>query len=297
MLNFIDLLFGVVIVLAMARGWSRGLLSTIATYTAPVLGFMIAADMSDPMRDKLATMIDAPDIALDLLAPLVVFVLVVAVVRFLAAILARLLGVGLSLPGRVLGAAASGAVLAVILGAGVLMVDEVSPLGGRAAREGGTQPPEHGTDPLADLVVDVDRQLENSVLAPRLASLATTVWQKVSGKSPDEPLLPAQEIEQAGQKAGESVQKAGESVQREATEAIQRNALDAARRAAGMAPLDPVSKPPSADAGAKQPGTEPAPPSAGATGPSAAATPPAGSAAKAAASDGAAKPQDAIPPR
>jgi uncharacterized membrane protein required for colicin V production len=245
-LNFVDLIFGVVILLAMARGWSRGLVSTIATYTAPVLGFMIAADMSDPVRDKLATVLDAPDIALDLLAPLVVFIVVVAIVRLVAAILARLLGVGLSLPGRVLGAATSGAVLALLIGAAVLMVDEVSPLGSRAARESGTQPPAHEGDPLADLIVDIDRQLGESVLAPQLASMSRATWRKISGKGDDEPLLPSKEIDAARQQAVEAAQ-------REAAQTIQRNAADAARQAAGgAASADTAAKAP-ADAAAKAP--------------------------------------------
>jgi uncharacterized membrane protein required for colicin V production len=230
-LNFVDLIFGVVILLAMARGWSRGLLSTIATYTAPVLGFMIAADMSDPVRDQLAVLVDAPDIALDLMAPLVLFIVVVAIVRFFAAILARLLGVGLSLPGRVLGAATSGAVLALLIGAAVLMIDEVSPLGSRAARETGTQPPAQGGDPLADLIVDVDRELGESVLAPRLASMATATWRRVSGKGDDEPLVPSQELESARDEAVDAVE-------REASQALQRNSINAAREAAGLAPID-----------------------------------------------------------
>jgi uncharacterized membrane protein required for colicin V production len=245
-LNFVDLIFGVVILLAMARGWSRGLVSTIATYTAPVLGFMIAADMSDPVRDKLATVLDAPDIALDLLAPLVVFIVVVAIVRLVAAILARLLGVGLSLPGRVLGAATSGAVLALLIGAAVLMVDEVSPLGSRAARESGTQPPAHEGDPLADLIVDIDRQLGESVLAPQLASMSRATWRKISGKGDDEPLIPSKEIDAARQQAVEAAQ-------REAAQTIQRNAADAARQAAGgAASADTAAKAP-ADAAAKAP--------------------------------------------
>ena len=252
MLNFVDLLFAIVIIVAMVRGWSRGLVSTIATYTAPILGFMVAADMSDPMRDWLATRLDAPDIALDLLAPVVVFILVVAVVRLIAALLGRLLGAGmLSLPGRVLGAAASGIVLAVLLGAGVLMVEEVSPIGGRAAREGGTQAPDKGADPLADLVMDIDRQLDESVLAPKLASLATSTWRKVSGKGDDEPLVPTQEIEKAREQASEAVQ-------REASEAMQRGAVDAARKAAG---LSPTEAPKAVDAAAKPPAAaEPATP-------------------------------------
>jgi hypothetical protein len=230
MLNFVDLVFAVVIVLAMARGWSRGLVSTIATYTAPVLGFMVAADMSDPMRDWLATVLDAPDIALDLLAPLAVFVVVVAIIRLLAALLGRLLGViGISLPGRVLGAAVSGFVLAVLIGAGVLMVDEVSPHGGRAAREGGTQVPEQGTDPLADLVMDIDRQLDESVLAPRLAMLATSAWRKVSGTTGEGPLVPSEEIEAARRRAGEAVEReAAEAVQREAAKAVAKPPADPA---------------------------------------------------------------------
>jgi uncharacterized membrane protein required for colicin V production len=231
-LNFVDLIFGVVILLAMARGWSRGLVSTIATYTAPVLGFMIAADMSDPVRDKLATLIDAPDIALDFLAPVVVFLVVVAIVRFFAAILARLLGVGLSLPGRVLGAAASGVVLALLIGAGVLMIDEVSPLGSRAARETGTQPPAQGGDPLADLIVDIDRQLGESVLAPQLAALASSTWRKVSGRGEDEPLLPSKELDAASQQAVDAVEReAAQAIQQRASDAVRPPGVDAATKA------------------------------------------------------------------
>jgi uncharacterized membrane protein required for colicin V production len=237
MLNFVDLVFAVVIVLAMARGWSRGFVSTIATYTAPVLGFMVAADMSDPMRDWLATVLDAPDIALDLLAPLAVFVVVVAIIRLVAAVIGRLLGVvGISLPGRVLGAALSGFVLAVLLGAGVLMVDEVSPHGDRAAREGGTQVPDKGADPLADLVMDIDRQLDESALAPRLAMLATTAWRKVSGTTGEGPLVPSEEIEAARRRAGEAVQ-------REAADAVQREA-DAEQRDSAKAAPGPPADPP-----------------------------------------------------
>jgi uncharacterized membrane protein required for colicin V production len=247
LVNFVDLIFGLVIVLAMARGWYRGLLATIATYTAPVLGFMIAADMSDPVRDWLAVTVEAPDIALDVLAPLLVFIVVVAIVRFIAAILARLLGVGRSVPGRVLGAGASAAVIALLLGAGVLMVDEVSPLGGRAAREGGTQLPEQGTDPLADLVMDIDRQIDESLLAPQLASLASSAWSKVSGKSGDAAETVSQEMDAARNRAAEAMQReAAAAVQKQAADAVRGDAAPAAD-AAPAQPAAPSGKPPGSD--------------------------------------------------
>ncbi len=227
-----DLIFGLVIVLATARGWSRGLLATVATYAAPVLGFMIAADWSDPVRDRLAKSIEAPDIALDFLAPVVVFVVVVAVVRLFAAIFARLLGVGRSLPGRVLGAAVSGAVVAVLVGAGVLMVDEL--LGDRSAQDTSAQVSGRDPDPLKDFVFDVDRQIDESLLAPQLATLATAAWQKVSGK--EGPLVVSHEIEQARDKAAQEARRsAAEAIQKSAMETAQREAAEAAKQVAGEA--------------------------------------------------------------
>lgn len=202
-MNIVDLIFALVIALAMARGYMRGLLSTLAAYIAPVLAFMVAADWSDPVRDKLAASTELPDIALDLLAPVLLFLAVLAIVRLFAALLARLLGVGRSMPGRVLGAAASGAIIALILGAGVLMTHEVSPVGGRAAREGTTQAPEPRTDPLADFIIEVDHRFQESMLAPMFAAFATSVVHEVTGREGDIMLLP-EELHRSKERAAQA---------------------------------------------------------------------------------------------
>jgi membrane protein required for colicin V production len=218
-LNWVDLIFGIVIALAMVRGYARGLLGTAATYVAPVVAFMVAADWSDPVRDRLAVMTTAPDIALDLLAPLVVFVVVVAIVRLLAALLGRVLGVGRSLPGRVLGAAASAFVISLVLGAGVVMVHELNPVNSRAARDGGTISPETETDPLVEILNDMDRRFDESILAPPLASIASAAMRKIAGKGADVPLIQQEEIEAAAKKAaGAAADAAGKLPPRSASE-------------------------------------------------------------------------------
>lgn len=239
-LNIVDLIFALVIALAMARGYVRGLLATVAAYVAPILAFMIAADWSDPVRDKLAASTELPDIALDLLAPVLLFLAVLAIVRLIAAVLARFLGVGRSMPGRVLGAAASGAIVAILLGAGVLMTHEVSPLGGRAAREGGAQAPEPRSDPLADFVIDVDRRFQESLLAPAFAALATTVVHKATGRDGDIMLLP-EELHRSKEKAAQA-------------------AIDAAMKSSMKvpAPKAPASPPPAAPASPPPPAAAPA---------------------------------------
>lgn len=186
------------------RGYSRGLLGTAAGYVGPVLAFMLAADWSDPVRDRIAEVMPAPDFVLDLLAPLVVFVVVVVAVRFSAAFFAKLLGVGLSIPSRVAAASASAVVSGLVLGSFVVLTGQLRPV--HSANDAKTDDAgELLASPLENMVVDLDRRFSESMLAPPLAELASafvseTLIQQEKGNLPRR-----EQIEEATRKAATAV--------------------------------------------------------------------------------------------
>lgn len=194
----VDIIFAVLLAYAMLRGYSKGLLGTAATYVAPVLAFMIAADWSDPVRERIAAAMPAPDFVLDILAPLVVFIVVVVAVRLTAAFLARLLGVGLSPPSRIVAGAAGGVVLALVLGSLVLVVREMRPVDISPRTDAG----DVLVGPLEKAVADLDRRFSESILAPPMADLAAVVVSEAVTHS--EQLPGREEIEAAARKAGEA---------------------------------------------------------------------------------------------
>jgi uncharacterized membrane protein required for colicin V production len=201
-LNPVDLIFGFLLVYATLRGYSKGLLGTAASYVAPVAAFMVASDWSDPVRARIAEMMPAPDFVLDMLAPLVVFVLVVVALRIVAAVLARLLGVGLSLPSRILAAAAGMTASALVLGSFVLVVHEL----GVAGRSGAEEEEEENvgrvlTSPFEKMMADLDRRFAQSVLAPPLAEMASAVISETLAHREYSPMMSREEIEAAARSA------------------------------------------------------------------------------------------------
>ena len=196
----VDLIFAIILILAMLRGYTKGLVGTAATYIAPVLAFMIAQDWSDPVRDKLAELVPAADFFVDLLAPVVVFIAVVIVIRLFAAIIARVLGVGLSMPSRIIAGAATVAVGAIILGAFILLVHEFRPRG-RIDVDGGPDP---NATPIENTLVNLDRELSESFLAPHLEQIASIVVSEAMSRTQATPLVRPEirdEIERAAQRA------------------------------------------------------------------------------------------------
>ncbi len=178
-LSPVDIIFAIILVLAMWRGYSRGLLRTAATYVAPVLAFMLAKDFSDPVRDRLALYQVVPEFALEFFAPLIVFIVVVVVVRLFASLVARLLGVGLSLPSRVLAGLASVAIIAVVLGGVVILVHELRP----PERVKLDTPGEAPGDPFESLLATLNQRFSESLLAAPLEQLASRVLTETMGST------------------------------------------------------------------------------------------------------------------
>jgi len=178
-LSPVDIIFAIILVLAMLRGYSKGLLRTAATYVAPVLAFMLAKDFSDPVRDRLAVYQVVPEFALEFFAPLLVFIVVVVVVRLFASLVARLLGVGLSLPSRVLAGLASVAIIAVVLGAVVILVHELRP----PERVKLDTPGDAPGDPFESLLATLNERFSESLLAPPLEQLASRVLSETMGST------------------------------------------------------------------------------------------------------------------
>jgi len=200
-LNPVDVIFALLIVFAMLRGYAKGLLGTAAGYVAPVVAFMLAADWSDPVRDRIAEAMPMPDVVLDILAPLIVFVVVVAAVRIGAAFFARLLGVGLSMPGRILAAAAGAAATALVLGSLVVLVHQMRPAREPFPRDDNGDAGEIIAGPFEKVILDLDRRFSESTLAPPLGRFASAIVSEAMARGEDSPLIQREEVEAATRKA------------------------------------------------------------------------------------------------
>lgn len=187
-LNPVDLTFAILLTLAVVRGWSKGLLGTVAGYVAPVIAFLMAADWSDPVRERIAAAMPAPDFVLDLLAPFAVFVVVVATIRVGAALLSGVLGVGQSTPSRAGAGLVSAFVTGLVLGSFVLVAREMKPADAVHADDAS----EILLSPFEGFLVNLDRRFDESVLAGPLAELAS-VAVTTAAEHKDEFHLPAPE--------------------------------------------------------------------------------------------------------
>jgi len=188
-LSTVDITLALLLAFSALRGYSRGLFGTLAGYASPVLAFMVAGDWSDPVRDRLVTAIPAPDFVLDLLAPALVFVTVVVLVRLAAALLARLLGIGLSVPSRLLAAALGSALSAIV--AGILMVllhSFVPPRPAEATRDAPAAEPADPAavvaEPASEFLARLDQHVAASVLGPRLNALGELVLSQALPEHP-----------------------------------------------------------------------------------------------------------------
>jgi len=193
----------------MLRGYSRGLLATAATYIAPVLGLMLAADFSSPMRDRLSQATAWPDIVLDILAPVVVFILVVVAVRLVAAVFARMLGVGLSAPSRVLAAAAGAIVSSLVLGALVVLVHQMRPNRVPVTTDNKDKAGQALASPIEKAILDVDRWFSESLLAPPLAEFASAVINEAMARNDSPFLKKREEVEEAARNAADAAAAVG----------------------------------------------------------------------------------------
>ena len=200
-MNPVDVIFALLIVFAMLRGYAKGLLGTAAGYVAPVVAFMLAADWSDPVRDRIAEAMPMPDVVLDILAPLIVFVVVVAAVRIGAAFFARLLGVGLSVPGRILASAAGAAATALVLGSLVVLVHQMRPAREPFPRGDNGDAGEIIAGPFEKVILDLDRRFSESTLAPPLGRFASAIVSEAMARGENSPLIQREEVEAATRKA------------------------------------------------------------------------------------------------
>lgn len=188
-LNPVDLTFAILLAAAALRGWSKGLVGTVAGYVAPVLAFLMASDWSDPVRERIAEAMPAPDFFLDIAAPAVVFVVVVASIRLAASIASGLLGMGQSTPSRAAAGALTALVTGAVLGSMVLVTHEMAPDAGAAHEDPAA---EALVGPFERFVGDMDRRFAESHLAPHLAELASVVV-TVAAEHKDEFHLPSPE--------------------------------------------------------------------------------------------------------
>ena len=207
-LNPVDLTFAILLAAAAMRGWSKGLVGTVAGYVAPVLAFLMASDWSDPVRERLAAAMPAPDFLLDIAAPLLVFVVVVAGIRLAASITSGLLGVGQSTPSRGVAAVLTALVTGAVLGSLVLVTHEMAPERidpSQAAHEDSAGQALVG--PFEQFVGDMDQRFAESHLAPHLADLASLVV-TVAAEHKDEFHLPSPEkIQEVSREAAEAAMK------------------------------------------------------------------------------------------
>lgn len=186
-LSTVDITLALLLTFSALRSYGRGLFSTLAGFAAPVLAFLVAGDWSDPVRDWLSGVMPAPDFVLDLLAPAIVFVAVVIAVRLVAALLARLLGVGLSVPSRVLAALAGVLLTGCVLGVLIVLLHSFAPKPEEVAPRPEPGDPEALVrEPVSDFLARLDRQVESSVLGPRLAALAEMVLREALPQHPDD---------------------------------------------------------------------------------------------------------------
>jgi hypothetical protein len=222
----VDLVFAVLLAFAALRAYSKGLLGTAVGYVAPVLGFLMAADWSDPVRERLASAMPAPDFVLDLAAPFVVFVVVVASLRLASSLLSGVFGLGTSMPSRVLAGLAGATVTAMVLGSLVLVTRELKPEGEAPADEAS------GIllSPFESFVSNLDGRFAESRLAAPLADLASMVV-TVAARHKDEFHLPAPErIEEVTREAAAAA--AAVTIRQLPVEEMQKQAAGAARKAA-----------------------------------------------------------------
>lgn len=205
-MNPVDIIFSILLVLALLRGYAKGLLGTAGGYVAPVLAFLIASNWSDPVRDRLAAAMPAtPDFFLDILAPFVIFVVVVGVVRLVTTLMARALGVGMSLPSRIVASAVTAVITATVLGSAVLAVHQMRPAHDPAVKGAG----DLIASPLENAVIAVDQRFAESRLAPVLADMASSVVEEAIARKDEFPLPSRSQIEAAARKAAEAASTVG----------------------------------------------------------------------------------------
>ena len=188
-LNPVDLTFAILLAAAALRGWSKGLVGTVAGYVAPVLAFMMASDWSDPVRERMAEAIAAPDFFLDIAAPFAVFLVVVATIRLGASIASGLLGMGQSTPSRAAAGVLTMLVTGAVLGSMVLVTYEMAPDPGDTHEDSAG---EALVGPFERFLADMDQRFAESQLARPLADLASLVV-TVAAEHKDDLHLPSPE--------------------------------------------------------------------------------------------------------
>lgn len=175
----VDITLALLLAFSALRSYGRGLFGTLASFASPVLAFMVAGDWSDPVRDRLEGMIPAPDFVLDMLAPGLVFVAVIASVRLVATLLSRLLGVGMSVPSRLLASAIGGLLGAFGIGVLLVLLHSFAPPHDSSGAADHTEVPDAPgavvSGPVSEFLARLDQHVAESVLGPALQALAESV--------------------------------------------------------------------------------------------------------------------------
>ena len=122
---WIDIAFAIVVGLAFYQGYSRGIIGTVVSIAALVLGFVVAVRYSSPVTELLADLLNTPPTgALPLLGFVVTFALTLAALRLLVKGVERLLAtLQLTVVNKVLGGLAAAVIATFLLGMALIAVE------------------------------------------------------------------------------------------------------------------------------------------------------------------------------
>lgn len=196
-MNSVDIVLAVLIGYAAYRGYSKGLIGTLASLVAPVAGVVAASRWGADGQELIAQYLQAPTFLLKILAWPMVFLGTVAAIRLAAGLATMALGIGNSLPSRVVAAFASASAVGVACGLAIVLLQSFVPPDGApdaapdALGQGESAKP--GDDILSarahGALARMDERVNQSVLGPPAAGAArvflSTVFKPEAGEPAD----------------------------------------------------------------------------------------------------------------
>ena len=156
------------------RGYSRGVLVTLASIASPVLGVVAALRFSGAGADWAAGYVRAPELVLDVIAYPLVFLATVVAVRLTARLFSAVFELGSAPLSRLAGAAVGGLTAVLLLGTGMVLLEDLAAGRHREGRAASAL-----TERAYGLIGAGAARLGRSHLGPRLAGVARVVLDEV----------------------------------------------------------------------------------------------------------------------
>ena len=121
----LDVIFGIILILALYRGFNKGLIYSILSFIAIFLGILLAMNFSSLAAYWMSSVLNVPPSIMPVFSFLVVLIVVILSIKLVAIVMEKILKmISLNIFNRLAGAFFWGAIASIMFGVAIWLIDQ-----------------------------------------------------------------------------------------------------------------------------------------------------------------------------